>query len=174
MSKNSEKAVSTRRSALRPIDYLMEIAGLAALLCLIIMPFIFLKELPDALPKHFKLNGEADSYGGPGIIWSLPITGVILYIGMTLLIRFPHLINYPVKVTAEVADRMYQIGTGTVRVLKLLVVLSFTYINYQTIRIGLDEASGLGRFYLPVFLALIATIIGIMIFKMIKLKPSTP
>lgn len=174
MSKNSEKTVSTRRSKLRSIDYLLEIAGLAALLCLIAMPFFFLKDLPDELPKHFNLTGEADSYGGPGIIWSLPITGLILYIGMTLLNRFPHLINYPVKVTADVADRMYQIGTGTVRVLKLLVILSFVYINYQTIRIGLNEASGLGRFYLPVFLALIATVIGIMIIKMINIKPSTP
>ena len=45
-------------------------------------------------------------------------------------------------------------------------------IDYQTIRIGLDEATGLGRFYLPVFILLIANLIGIMVFKMIKIKAS--
>lgn len=155
---------------LSPIDYFVEIVSFSELICLIILPIYYFNHLPDLLPKHFNAAGNPDSFGARNTIWVLPAIGLVMYIGLSLLNRFPHLFNYPVNITEENAQNLYTIGTRTVRILKLIIILIFFYITYTTIKIGLKEASGLSVYFLLISLILILTLIVLMIYKMKKLS----
>lgn len=153
---------------LTTIDYFIEIIGAIGILCLIFLPVYFFNDLPTQLPKHFNAHGQVDSYGNRGIIWLLPAIGLVLYIGMTVLNKFPFAFNYPTKVTNENAKKLYTLGTRTVRLLKVIVVLSFAFLNYRTIEIGMNNATEIGKFYLPLLLVVLTILIGTMIYKMTK------
>ena len=155
---------------LSAIDYLMEIIGLIGIVCLIILPAYYYNDLPDKLAKHFDVFGQTDSYGDKNIIWLFPVLGIILYVGLTILSKYPQIFNYPTKVTGENTERLYKTGVITVRFLKIVVILSFVYLNFRIIKIGLNEMTGIGNLFIPVFLTLIFGFIGLMILRMIKNK----
>ena len=153
---------------LTTVDYILEVIGLIGIICMIVLPIYFFNDLPDKLPKHFNAQGQPDSYSNKGMIWFLPIITLLLYIGLTILNRFPHIFNYPIKVTNENVEKLYRIGTKTVRILKIIVVLSFAYINFRIIKVGLNKTTGIGELFIPIFLILIFGTLGIMIYEMIK------
>ena len=147
-------------------DYLFEIIGIIGVVFLIVFPIYFFNDLPSQIPKHFNALGQVDSYGSRESIWLLPAIGLVLYTGMTFLNKFPFAFNYPTKVTNENAEKLYTLGTKTVRLLKIIVVLSFAFLNFKTIEIALNKTTEIGKFYLPIFLAVLTILIGTMIYKM--------
>lgn len=150
------------------IDYIIELLGIIGLVCLIALPLYFCNDLPETMPKHFNIYGKSDSYGSKEIIWLLPSIGLFLYVGMTWLNKIPHLFNYPTKVTNENAEKLYQIGTRMVRILKVVVILTFAYLNFRMIRIGLTKSTELGILFLPALVLTIVIVLVVMIYKMTK------
>lgn len=153
---------------LTTIDYFLEVIGGIGVICMIVLPIYFFNDLPAQIPKHFNALGQPDSYGNRGIIWLLPAIGLVLYAGLTILSRFPHLLNYPVKITSNNAERLYTLGTRTIRLLKVIVVVAFAFLNFRTIEIALNITTQIGAFYVPVFLVAMTVIIGVMFYKMVK------
>lgn len=158
------------RINLKTIDYILEIIGFLGVIYLFILPAYYFDSLPDALPKHFNLEGHPDSYGGKGTVWILPIIALFLYLGMSVLNKFPHLFNYPVRVTKDNAYRLYTYGTRLLRFVKATTIILMAYLNFQTIKIGLSESTHMRAEFIIVFLVLIFLPTGIMIFQMRKLK----
>jgi signal transduction histidine kinase len=98
---------------LSSFDWLVEILAAIALIILIVITLIHYSELPDKVPVHFNISGEPDSYAGKMGIWILSIVGTVLYIGLTILNRFPHAFNYTAKITMENAEiRVFDNGPG--------------------------------------------------------------
>ena len=110
------------------------------------------KNLPERIPTHFNIAGEPDGYGSKSTLWILPVTAVIMYIGMTILELFPHIYNYPVEITPENAVRQYRIATRLIRILKTIIAILFSFLSYQTIKTALGITGGLGKVFLPVSL----------------------
>jgi uncharacterized membrane protein len=111
--------------------------------------------LPDTIPTHFNAAGEADDYGRKASIFGLPVVASLLYIGLTLLNRVPHIFNFPTPVTQDNALPQYTNATRMIRYLKLILVLVFAGISFQTIQQANGETDGLGVWFLPVTLGLI-------------------
>ncbi len=63
--------------------------------------------LPDKVPAHYNAMGTVDRWGNKGEMLILPIIGVILWIGMTILERYPHVYNYIVPITEVNARAQY-------------------------------------------------------------------
>ena len=140
---------------LEPFDWILEGIGIVAVVCLIALPFVYMDELPDQIPQHFDIHGQVDKYGGKGMLWFLPILGVVLYGGMVLLNRFPHVFNYPVKITHENTLRQYTMATRLIRQINTLIVVFFLVLSYQTIQISLGNQGSMSSWFVIGFLALI-------------------
>ncbi len=137
------------------LDVFIEVIGLAFVIIMVVLPSIQYSSLPDEIPTHFGANGEADNYGDKGMIWLLPIIGVLMFIGMFMLNKYPHIFNYPSKITEENARRQYTNATKLIRILNTVIALVFAYITYSTINVANGKQSGLGTYFLIVFLVLI-------------------
>jgi uncharacterized membrane protein len=152
------------------IDWIIEILCLLGQLFLIILPLYYFNELPTRLPSHFNIYGQPDLYRDKSAILIFPFLSLVLYIGLTILNKFPNVFNYPVKITNENAERLYTIGTKTIRILKFVIIATFFFLTYRTIKIVLNNTDDLGLYFLPIYLITIIILILTMIYKMVKKK----
>ena len=129
-------------------------------LCLVILILLWIgtiagfSKLPGQIPSHFNAAGQADDYSSKGSIFTLPIVATIIYIGMTIINKYPHIYNYPATVTAENACRLYTSATRLIRTLKLAVVVVFSAIVLLTYTSATGKGDGPGAWFLPVVLTL--------------------
>jgi uncharacterized membrane protein len=137
------------------MDQALELLGWGVLLALWIWTGTSYSSLPDSIPTHFNAAGEADGFGRKASIVGLPVIATLLYIGLTLLNRYPHIFNFPTPVTQDNALRQYTNATRMIRYLKLILVVVFGGISFQTIQQANGTGEGLGLWFLPLTLVLI-------------------
>jgi uncharacterized membrane protein len=125
------------RLNLTPSDYFWEIVGAVGIVCLVVLPLCYYSKLPVEIPGHFNLLGQVDAYGKRETIWLLPGVGLFLYVGLTVLNRYPWIFNYPVKVTKDNAPNCYRTGTRIIRMVKVFIVLLFLFLTFKTIHIAM-------------------------------------
>lgn len=134
-------------------------------LTMLVYLFVQYGALPDQVPGHYDGAGQVDRWGGKEELFLLPLIGAALWIGMSVLEKYPHTYNY-LNLTEENAEAQYKNGRLMINVLKNEMVILFSWINFQNIRVALGEADGLGSFFMPVFLAVI---FGSILFFMIRM-----
>lgn len=136
-------------------DKTFEMLGWMSILAIWVLTIISYTNLPDIIPIHFNGAGQADGFGGKGNILTLPSIATVLFIGLTILNKFPHVFNYPTNITADNALREYTNATRLIRYLKFIIVFIFGLIVLQTIRSVNGQTSGLGVWFLPLTSGLI-------------------
>jgi len=139
------------------LDKVVDLAGWLILAFLWVMIFLNYADLPDTIPTHFNAAGKADDYGSKSTIFMLPVIATILYGGMTRLNLFPHIFNFPMKITAENALAQYTNSTQMMRYVKLVIVFLFTIVVFKTIQTATGKSDGLGFWFLPLVLVLVLT-----------------
>ena len=149
-------------------DYIIEVIGAIFMIMMIGWPLYYFNELPEIIPRHFNAAGEPDGFSQKNIIWTLPAIGLVIYIGMFCLNKFPHIFNYPKGITKENAEQQYRIATKLIRTINMLTAVSFFYIGYGTIQTASNKQDGLGTFFLPIFLLAIFGTIGIYMYQALK------
>jgi uncharacterized membrane protein len=136
------------------LDWALEFVAFAFLLILFTLPLLYLKTLPDTIPVHFNASGQPDGYGSRSTLFLLPAIGAVMYLLMTIVEAYPHIYNFPVRITPENAPVQYRIATRLIRILKTVILVTFSFISFQTIKIVTGGAAGLGKAFFPVFLLL--------------------
>ncbi len=136
-------------------DKILELAGWLSIVAVWILTSTHYNNLPDTIPTHYNALGQADGIGGKATILILPIIATILFIGMTILIKFPHVFNYPTNISYENALKQYTNATRMIRYLKLILVVIFGLIVFKTIQNVNGQADGLGLWFFPLTLGLI-------------------
>ena len=134
---------------LTTVDRILETVCLTLLVLLWIGTIAFFSKLPDQIPSHYNAAGQADDSSGRTHIFILPIVATVIYIGMTLLNKHPHIYNYPATITKENARQLYTSATKLIRVLKFAVVVIFSEIVFMTYKTALTNVTGLGAWFLP-------------------------
>ena len=153
-------------------DWLFEISAWLIFTILWWLTISNFQGLPDSIPTHYNAAGIPDDYGPKSSVFFLPATGTILFIGITLLTRFPHIFNYPVKITPENQERQYRYALRMINFLKMSLVLIFLVIQYKTFQTSSGVAEGLGTWFLPISMGLIFIPLVIFIFIAVKNKKS--
>jgi uncharacterized membrane protein len=136
-------------------DKLVDLLGWIMLLAMWGYTISHYSTLPDTIPTHFNAAGEADGFGSKASIIGLPVIATLLFIGLTVLNRYPHIFNYPTAITQDNALRLYTLATRMLRYLKLVLVLVFGGIELMTIQHATGKAAGLGVWFLPLTLVLV-------------------
>jgi len=135
---------------LTTIDFTLEAIAILGIISLSLLAVVSYSSFPDRIPTHFDLKGRADDWGSRATVFLLPGISSVLYAGITILNMFPHTFNYPVKITEENAMQLYTKSTRIVRVLKVVVVLLFLFIEWQVCKSA--ENSNIPAWFLPAVL----------------------
>ena len=78
--------------------------------------------LPERVPIHFNAQGIPDRYGKKGSFLLEPILGLLILALLMFCQRFPQWWNYPVAVTEENRERIFEIASKMMSVIKLLSI----------------------------------------------------
>ena len=122
--------------------------------------------LPEQIPVHFGVSGEADGWGDRSMMLWLLAVSAAAWILLTVAGKYQRLINIPM-----VLDRESPVVRGLLRsmeiAMKVVVMVSLLWIVDLTMRTAVGEAKGLGVWFAPVFLG--ATIVPL-VYYLVKLK----
>lgn len=124
--------------------------------------------LEGKIATHFNASGQPDAWGSKTSMLILPIVTIVLYAGLTILNRFPHLFNYPFEITEHNAEKQYQLAKSLIIILKAGITGIFAYIQFQTINVSSGQAGGLGAMFLVLVMAI--TFIPIIIYFLLANK----
>lgn len=155
---------------LDPIDSFIEVIGAMAACLLLALPLYHYQQLPDTIPTHFNLAGEADGFGAKMTIWMLPVVGIINYIFIWFISKYAHIFNYPKKITADNAPKHYKLATKMLRWINVILVCFFCYLTYSVIQSSLQRQEGLSMWFLPIFMGLLFGVMIFYLYKMAKVK----
>ncbi|MBC7537129.1 MAG: DUF1648 domain-containing protein [Ferruginibacter sp.] len=125
--------------------------GILLLLLWLITVYVYLHS-PDTIPIHFDDSGKPNNYGSRNTLFFLTIPATIIYAGITQLNKYPHILNYPVKITAENAAQQYSDATRLLRFLKAGVLLIFILLIVLEYLTALGITKDIGTWFLPLIL----------------------
>lgn len=143
------------RPEITPADWVLEGLALTGLLLMIAFAANRYPHLPASIPSHFNAAGQADDYSSRGTLWFLPTLSLFLYGLLTFIARIPHTFNYPLKITPQNAAHQYTMAVRLIRTLKVVIMWLFATITIFTVRTAMGTSSGLGLWFMPVFLAMV-------------------
>lgn len=136
-------------------QFLVEIICVIFLIFSIYYVVLKFNTMPQTVPIHFNVFGQADSYGDKGNILFLLAVEVGIYILMTVYMSSPSAWNIPVKITEKNKEKAYEYIKNMAVIIKLEVQIMFLYSIYVSI-----NSYMLGNIFLPlVLIALFGTIL---------------
>ncbi|MNI20943.1 DUF1648 domain-containing protein [Sphingobacterium paramultivorum] len=130
-------------------DKVLEFMGWCVVLLLWYAVTVHYSKLPEIVPVHYNAEGKVDKFGPKSVLLMIPFITTVLYVAMTIINRFPHLFNYPVKITEENALQQYTSASRLIRYLKFIVVVIFGIIAFKSIPNVAATSEGLGTWFLP-------------------------
>lgn len=129
-----------------------------ALLLLIMMPALQYSALPDQIPTHFGAGGQPDAWRGKSHIWTLPATGISLYILITALTGYAGR-KEALQSPPEWAEQRAGLTRSLMAAVKAHSLCLFAFIIHRSIAVALGRAESLGP-GLYILLALLLPIIA--------------
>ena len=142
-------------------DFFVEACCLLCLIGVLIYLLISWQHIPQKVPGHYNVLGEIDKMTSKESLIPLFITSWIMYIGLSVIEKFPQIWNTGVKVTEKNKGKVYRILKSMLSTVKLLTVVVFAYLTVNS-----AMAKPLSVWFLPIFLSLM---FGSLIFFIVKL-----
>src|SRR5699024_4530676 len=127
------------------------------------------KALPSEVPAHYNALGEVDRWGSKWEMIILPIIAIIIWIGMTVLEKYPHVYTY-IYLTKDNIRGQYLNARLMLNVIKNITTLIFAYINWKDAQIALGYHHSLGPWFMPSFFILLFVPMGYFIIRSFRIK----
>jgi uncharacterized membrane protein len=139
-----------------PVFTPLNLLSWATILATGIIVALYYQRLPDTIPIHFNGKGEADGFGSKTWLMILPAIALAISVSLVWLQRKPHLLNYPVKITPENAERQYSLASRFLQWLNVVVSGLFLVIAGSGIQAALSDNMQMSPWVIPFVLAVVA------------------
>lgn len=150
---------------LKPADKVLEAGGYVALIAFWVFVCYAYSVMPETIPTHFNLAGEADGFGEKWTIFLMPVIGLLMFIGLSIVQQRPHAFNYLTEITPENAEKQYTIAVRMMRFLKFALIIVFGLGELLTYKTAMGGGEKLGVWIVPITLLLV---LGPMFYSLIK------
>jgi len=140
MKKSKRPVLKIPRS---PLENVIEVLAVLGIIVNALILYYYWPALPDVIPTHFGISGEADGWGSKNTLFFLLGMGVFSYVLMTVLNFFPHTFNYLVEITEKNARAQYANARLLLNIMKVEMVYLFAYITWGTVQVALGNAQAL-------------------------------
>lgn len=117
-----------------PMTVMDRVAELISAVVLLTATTFFLigySAISDSIPMQYDFSGNVSRMGSKSELLLLLGVLIVIYAGLTVLQRYPHVYNYLVEITEENAERQYSLAVRMIRWLKLMMVSLFSMILVQ-------------------------------------------
>ena len=125
--------------------------------------------MPETVPIHFDSNGLPDGWGSRWMLTIMLIVGLIMWAGLHLLEKVPQIYNY-IWLTEENVQRQYRNSQLFLNVLKNIILIFFSYMTYESVRLALGEKSLAGTWEVLLFLIILVGAVVLFIVRSYRLR----
>ncbi len=118
-----------------PLTVMDKVSEAVSALVVFITTVLFLfryQAIAAEIPMQYDLTGKVSRIGNRSELFLLLGIMIILYAGLTVLQRFPHIYNYLVEINENNAARQYSLAVRMMRWLKLMMVGLFSLLLLQS------------------------------------------
>ena len=158
------------RPAFTSIDLILEVICLAGLIKVILMLVEEYPILPDTIPIHYTISGEANSFADRWTILILPLISFVLYSVITILSLRPEKLKYSVPITADNQERQFANMAKLLRFIKLFVVGLTVFLTSKTVTNALQTNPKLSPVFLPITIVILIAIIAFFVYRSHKIR----
>lgn len=152
MNSPARKAQPVLRLPRTTLDNYLDAVSVLGLMLMSYLLARYWPGLPQIIPTHFGASGLPDGWGSKMQLFVNMAICLLLYLGMTILYRYPHIYNYFFTIDDANAVAQYRLARSLVNWLKASVILMFAYTEWATIQTALGQNSGLGNGFVLVVL----------------------
>lgn len=117
------------------LDIIAEVICIAVLAFTTIYVIFMYIQLPDKIPVHYNASGIIDRYGSKIELFILLLVAWGMYLGLSVVAKFPQTWNTGVTVTTKNKDKVYRITKNMLKTIKMEIVITFCYITYNTTKL---------------------------------------
>ncbi|MBO6295995.1 MAG: DUF1648 domain-containing protein [Prevotella sp.] len=122
----------------------------------------YFKSLPDQIPTHFDMTGDADGFGSKHTLWILGIIGTLTTTLLLFSAYHPRFMNLPVKVTKPVHIAM------AIRMLRIIcIIIALLFVDIVLMIVSNPYA------YVIVMWCLIAAMLAVMTYYSVRIRKTT-
>lgn len=117
------------------LELVLDIISLLFLIASLLYIIMEWSSLPSRIPFQFNF-GEVKIWGSKASVIALPLFGLVIWIGLSILEKFPQHINLPffLQDNKEMEHRNNRV---LLNMTKNVVVIFFTYTNWTSIQLAL-------------------------------------
>lgn len=151
-------------------EWIWDSIGIIIFMGSILFLFLQWNNIPEVVPGHYNIKGEVDRWGEKWELLVLPAFSAIIFIGLSILEKFPQVYNYPQKFNPSNAEQFYLINRKLLNQLKNIGLIIFAYLLYESVTNALGWDYDLGLWFLPVALLCVAIPIILFLIKQSKIK----
>lgn len=149
----------------RIYDIIIEICCIICIIGVLLFLIINWNSIPEKIPGHYNAAGQIDRVTGKSSLIVLFVVNWIMYIGMTIIEKFPQIWNTGVKLTEENKYRVLRILKDILKSTKLMTIVIFSFlIIYSALALPLPT------WFLPVILILMFGFEGFLVVRLLKNK----
>ena len=146
------------------MEKLLEAVALVGLIGPIVWVALRWSLLPEQIPQHYNFSGEVDSYSGKSSLLLLLWVNCGLWLGLTVLSRYPHIYNYLVTITEQNAARQYLLARRLIVYIKAVITVLFAGITWHIVHTALGGAYPIWPIVtLPIAFILAGTIVYLIV-----------
>ncbi|WP_435623222.1 DUF1648 domain-containing protein [Flagellimonas sp.] len=116
-------------------DHMILLLGWILIGCHAVYVWLSFANLPETIPIHFNIRGEADGFGSKSTIWFILIISFLMYALLAFLVQRvkPWNFNYPTTVTENNAPKIYALGIRMIVLINFAVALLFLVISIMVV-----------------------------------------
>ena len=152
-----------------PFELVIEVLALTGIIYITYLMVLKYGMVSDKIPTNYNISGEPDGWGNKSSLLLIYSVGLILYAGLSVLSIYPHLYNYPVKITDKNIRIQYLLGRSLINTLKLSLVSIFLVLIIAGINYNQDKDNLLLGGYF-IYLAMGSIFIPILIYFVLSFK----
>jgi uncharacterized membrane protein len=159
--------ITAKRTVYYWILEILSIAGLGWAF----YPLLFYGNLSDVkIPSHYNVNDEIDGWGDRNVLWIIALIILILYVGFSIVERYPKWINYFVKVSDKDINSFNTLIVQMLRHLKLVTVIIFAHSNNASYNYAVGKSDEVNMHVTALLMALLFVILICFIIKINSLR----
>jgi len=152
------------------LEKALETAYVIGILTMLFFIVRYWTALPDQIPTRFGAGGIPAAWGDKAALIRQLLVVVLISAGMTALSRYPHLFNYPWRITGQNIKIQYQLARTLLNWIKLELVWLFGFTEWGSIQVALGRDQYLRTEYLWVYIAIVFGTIAIYFYESLKAR----
>ena len=148
------------------------IVGYGIFIAGIIYSIINLATLPQQVPIHFNIAGEADGWGSKYILLLLPFIGIVTTLALEAVEKRPHIHNYSSRMNENNVYQFYAISIRSLNLVKNGTLLIFGLLQIEMVQTAREADFTFGNIMMGLLVILIVLPILWHVISISKLKES--